>query len=107
MARRKAPAEVPARALLQEVHEVLDAVGSGAAVDVAQLQVAAAAAAGLRRTWLQELSEAIGFLQPGTPEFQAFKDCTKSMLSLFVQFGLVSAAEMQHIWFAIEQRERR
>lgn len=102
--KRKASPEVPAVALTQEIYEILDRITRAERVKVAELQVAAAAAARLRTTWLQELSEALGFLQPGTPEFQAFKNCTQSMLTLFVQNGIISAGEMQHIWREIEAR---
>lgn len=104
MARRKPPATVPAEALGRDVPEILDRILAGQQVDVADLQVAGAAAAALRRNWLKDLSEAIGFLQTGTPQFEAFKNCTQSMLTLFVQHGLVSADEAQKIWMAIEER---
>jgi hypothetical protein len=102
--KRKAPPEVPAAALTKEIYEILDQVTRDEPVKVVDLQLVAAAAARLRTTWLQELSEALGFLQPGTPEFQAFKNCTQSMLTLFVQNGIISAGEMQHIWREIEAR---
>lgn len=102
MAKRKVPAVAP----VQEIHEILDAIGSGRSMDPAQLQLVATATAMMRINWLQELSNAIGFLQPWTVEFESFKKCTQTMLTLFVQHGIVSSAEMQRIWMAVEGREK-
>jgi hypothetical protein len=99
--------KVPATAGVHEIHEILDAVSDGQRADLAQLQLVTTAAASMRRNWLQELSEAIGFLQPRTAEFESFKKCTQTMLTLFVQHGIVSSAEMQHIWMAVENLEKR
>lgn len=103
MAKRKAPTA----ASVQEIHEILDAVSAGQEVGGAQLQLVTTAAAMMRRNWLQELSYAMGFLQPRTAEFESFKKCTQTMLTLFVQHGIISSAEMQHVWMAVENLEKQ
>lgn len=104
MAKRKAPPEIPAS--VQEVNDILDAVGAGKDVGPAQLHLAAIAAAGVRAGWIRGLHEAMGFLRPDTPEYEAFKNCTQSMLELFAQHGFVSTKEMQEIWWTVETRGR-
>lgn len=103
VAKRKVPVVVP----VHEIHEILDAVSDGQRADLAQLQLVANAAALMRRNWLQELSHAMGFLRPMTAEFESFKKCTQTMLTLFVQHGIISSAEMQHIWMSVEDLEKR
>jgi hypothetical protein len=96
MARRKAPAAA--------VHNILDRLLAGEEVGPAEALLAAESAAALRRNWVKDLGEAVGFLRGGTPEFESFKRCTQSMMTLFLQYGFVSAAEAQQIWVAIEAR---
>lgn len=106
MAKRKEQPPVPAAALMIELHDILDRVGTGRPVAPEEIQAAAAAAAAMRRDWIRAVSDAIGFLVPGSPETVAFKNCVQSVGTLFVQHGLVSAAEMQTIWATIEMAER-
>ena len=101
-ARRKAPAEAPAGA--RDIPEILDRILKGESVSASDLRLAAGAAAAVRRNWLKDFSEAIGFLDGSNPAYEAFKNCTQSMLTLFVQHGLVSAAEAQQIWVEVEAR---
>lgn len=100
MARRKAEPSAGAR----EVPHVLDRLLAGQPVAPAELRAAADSAATLRRNWLKDMGEAVGYLQAGTPQYEAFKNCSHSMMDLFVQHGIITGAESQRIWLAIEER---
>jgi hypothetical protein len=89
-----------------EPYDVLDRVNAGKQVSPGELATAAAAAAALRRDWLAEVAGAIAVAVPRTPEFEAFKDCLRAVGTLLVQYGIISAAEMNHVWLRIEEKER-
>jgi hypothetical protein len=105
MAKRKRIEEV-APALMADVNDILDLIGEGRPVRPEELEVAAAAAVGVRRGWLREVADALGEIPPRTPEFLVFKKCLQSVGMLFVQHGIVSAGEMQAMWMTIEEMER-
>jgi hypothetical protein len=84
---------------------VLDRINAGMRVSPEELLTAAAAAGALRRQWIEEVANALAVAVPGTPEFEAFKDCQRAVGELFLRHGIISAAEMHHIWLRIEEKE--
>ncbi len=89
-----------------DVSEILDRIAKDQDVTKAQLETAATAAARLRAEFLQDAFRAIGTLTPHTTDFEAFKNCLKSVIDLLLKTGFMSVSEAQLIWLRIEEVER-
>jgi hypothetical protein len=94
---------------MAEVYETLERM-QGPHPDRAtakELKSAAVAASRLRREFLGDAWQAVGNLDPRSPEFVAFKECLRSMGELLMKHGFVHKDEMQLLWRAVEGVERR
>lgn len=85
--------------------EVLERVAHGGKLTAREAQVAAESAAAVRNEFLKDAFEALKEIDPGSLEFQAFKQCLRSMGETLTRHGIVSVAEMQQLWIGIEMLE--
>jgi hypothetical protein len=88
------------------VSDILDNISQGERASEIQLEKVGEAAAALRDEFLKDAFQAAGTLTPRTNDFEAFKNCLKTITDLLMKHGFVTASEVHLIWMRVEEVER-
>jgi len=91
---------------LQETWQILEKAAHGEKLKRAEADAIVASMATMRHEFLKEAFGVLEGLTPNTPQFEGFENCMKSIGTLFLEHGVVSADEMSALWLRIEERKR-
>ena len=89
-----------------EMWQVLEKAAHGGKIKRAEADAVVASMTTMRHEFLKEAFGVVEQLTPGSPEFTGFENCMKSIGTLFLEHGVVSADEMSALWMRIEEKKR-
>jgi len=89
-----------------ETWQILEKVAHGGKLKRVEVDAVVGSTATMRHEFLKEAFGIVEQLGPGTEEFRGFENCMKSIGTLFLQHGIVSADEMSALWLRIEEKKR-
>jgi len=92
----------PVRAL--ETWQILEKAAHGEKLKRAEADAIVASMSTMRHEFLKEAFGVLESLTPGSEQFRGFENCMKSIGTLFLEHGVVSADEMSALWLRIEER---
>ena len=89
-----------------ETWQLLEKAAHGGKLKRAEADAVVASMTVMRHEFLKEAFGVLESLTPGSEQFRGFENCMKSMGTLFLEHGVVSADEMSALWLRIEEKRR-